>query len=169
MTQTIDKIFYANIPLAFLLLTILVAFIFKHNRMNKFCNLLFFFPIGLGGIWNFIIFFLHIYDRNSNSLFIVNHFFDTHVAIAYLSFGVSGIIASLSNLSYKFAVAVIITIFLFGMATDQFIIIRNMDNFFHKSLDFDVLYNILVPIFVWISLLINYISPVNDKKLINSY
>jgi hypothetical protein len=169
MTPSIDKIFFSNIPLVFLVLTILITLLFKNNKVSKFCNLLFFLPIGLGGIWNFASFFLQMYDKHANSLFIINSFFDAHVAIAYLSFGISGIIASLSNLVYKLSVSIIITIFLCGMAINQFVVIHNMHEMFYRYLDFGVLYNILIPIFIWISLLLVYLSPQNSNNSLKPY
>lgn len=152
--QTISFIFN-NFPLLMCVLAILFALMVPTKFNQRFFSCMLFFVIGIGGLWDFA-------QHNSYLLQLAPHQsgwqqnpLELPFAMANLALGVSGIIASFANWSYRAAVVTISSIWFLGCALfqiDQMIYTQHF-NLNNGSI---LLTNLLIPLILIILLIFGY-------------
>ncbi len=154
-TQTANFI-TNNFPLLMCGLAILFALMIPANFNRRFFSCMLFFVIGIGGIWDFTQhnpllqqFTPHATNWQSNPL-------ELPFAVANLALGISGVIASFANWSYRAAIVSISTVWLWGSAAfqiEQMIYTHSFSLPNHSSI---LLTNLLIPLILIILLIISY-------------
>ena len=93
--------------------------------------------------------------------------FELEVALANLAFGISGIVATLSSRTYKVAVALMTTIFLWGATLGHIHQIIILHNYSAGNAGTILLTDILIPALLWISILMAPVKPeINESGYI---
>ena len=150
-----------NVPFIGLLIALLLGFFRcagaqacdSKGVKNTILAYIFLLPIGIGGIWGFIVhaFFPQVADKVigwSPSPF------EFEVAVANLGMGVTGIIAFKENRGFRLATAVFITCFGWGAAIGHIHQMVIAHNFTPGNAGIIFWTDILIPLITW-SLLIN--------------
>lgn len=155
-----------NFPLTMLIIALLTPMLGRNHFKKRFCLAMFLFPVGFSGVWGFFMHAFYLEVASSTIKWGASPF-ELEVALANLAFGVSGIVAALSSRSYKMAVALMTTIFLWGDALghiQQIILAHNYNSANAGTILFT---DILIPLLLWVSILMAPIKPeINESGYI---
>ena len=93
--------------------------------------------------------------------------FEPQVAIINLAFAISGIVAAFAPKSFKASVALMQTVYLWGIAINQVqhVMVSGNNNFEFSSLGYIFITNCITPILLWLSLLIVQLSPTHEDYI----
>lgn len=152
--QTTSFIFN-NFPLLMCVLAILFALMVPTKFNQRFFSCMLFFVIGIGGIWDFAQHNSYLQQITPHPLGWEHNPLELPFAMANLGLGVSGIIASFANWSYRAAIVSTASVWLLGNAVfqiDQMVYTQNF-NLNNGSI---LLTNLLVPLILIILLALSY-------------
>ncbi|MFN7093816.1 MAG: DUF6790 family protein [Burkholderiales bacterium] len=142
-----------NFPLVMLILALLLAILNLSNFAKKFSQYIFALPIGLSGIWGFV---MHAFFPQLASAAIgwESSPFEFEVAIANLAIGISGLFASRGSRGYRAATATTVSIFLWGAALGHLYQMLAINNFNPGNAGSIFWTDILIPFTAWFALLL---------------
>lgn len=158
MFSNITSQIFSHISLALLVLAILFSVFNRRNFAQKFSNLLFFLPVGVGGVCAFITHAFMPQVATGYASWYNSHF-ETQVALANLAFGLTGLISSFTSKQFKMAVATMVTVFLWGTAINSIQQLIHNANLTMDNLGLAFVSNILIPIFIWLSIIMTELMP----------
>lgn len=132
MNQVIT-IFISNFPIIMTIFSLLLGLIGccgknSHSKSDIFLGYLFFFAVGLVGIWGFI-FHAFYPDMAAKLIGWTNSPFQFEVAVANLGMGLVGIFGLKAKKSYRIAGTLLTTCFLWGAAYGHIVQMIKMNNF----------------------------------------
>lgn len=156
--QQVKAFIMSNFPLIMLVLAILLPTLSRKNFALKFCNSLFLFTIGVIGISGFIQHTFHP-DIADNFSSWYDSQFEPQIALIYLAFGISGITAAFAKIQYKIAIALMYSIFLWGIAINHLQQLFANHTFSLSTLGLGFLANCLIPLCLWLSILATQLAP----------
>ena len=151
LAETVNYVLQ-NFPLTMLVLALILPMLSRGNFKGVFCRCMFMLPIGLGGIWGFI---MHAFYPELASSYIgwQPSQFEFEVALTNLAFGVTGILAGLNSKPYKYAVAMMVSIFLWGAAAGHIQQIVTLHNYNSGNAGLILFTDMVLPLTLWISIL----------------
>jgi hypothetical protein len=149
----------AQFPIVMTAFALFISIIHVFNRKNRaisdiFLSYLFFFAVGLVGIWGFVF---HAFFPTMAAEFIgwANSPFQFEVAVANLGMGVVGIFGLRATKSYRIAGAIFTTCFLWGAAYGHVVQIIQTHNFAPGNAGFIFYNDMLLPLLLIIFLIAN--------------
>ena len=147
------QIILSNFPMSMFVLSVLLA-LFSYKKFSSvFLNSLLFLCVGLGGAWGFV---MHTFFSEITTKLIgwQPSPFEFEVALANLALGLVGIIAVFANNSFKSAVVIVTTVFLWGAATGHVHQIIAAHNFNPGNAGTILWTDILIPLCLILALVI---------------
>lgn len=145
-----------NIPLVCLIAVLLYVFFFSGKRKSSWellARLLLFFPVGIGGIWRFIIYTFFLQSA-SESLRWAESPFAFQVAIGHLAIGIGSLVASRKNYEFCQAQVLIVSVYYFCSIVYHLYDIFAARNWSPGNADFFMTSNILTPIFLILAMVL---------------
>lgn len=157
MIETAIYLALTNFTLLMLIISVCYSLFNTQNFSERLLTSVLFLCVGLGGLWGFI---MHCFFTKITTSFIgwQSSPFEFEVALANLSFGVVGIIAAFSNYSFRFAVVIFTTIFLWGAAAGHIYQAIKIHNFNPGNTGAILWTDILIPLSLLITFLLNIIK-----------
>lgn len=148
-----------DLTLTLLLIAVFLPMIGKKTLIKKrIAALVFILPVGVSSLWSFIYYVAYGSVPNMDSS--ITNIFEFQLAIINLAIGVSGILAGFFNRSYKAAIALIMTILLWGTAIDFIYQVASYDSIYVSSFGSNFYTDIILPIVMWVCIIIT-----NDKEV----
>ena len=133
MIRNCVTLFFEQFPVCMTIFALILGLLFSFFRKERsisdiFLGKLFFFAVGLTGIWGFV---MHAFFPEMAAKFIgwATSPFQFEVAVANLGMGVAGIFGSRATKPYRIATAIFTTCFLWGAAYGHVIQMADMHNF----------------------------------------
>ena len=150
LAETINYVLH-NFPLVMFVLALILPMFSRGNFKSVFCRCMFILPVGLGGIWGFV---MHAFYPELASRYIgwQASLFEFEVALTNLAFGVTGILAGINSKSYKYAVAMMVSIFLWGAAASHIQQIITLHNYNPGNAGSILFTDIILPFTLWVSI-----------------
>lgn len=155
MTENIIGLILTNFPLIMLILSILYGVIIPGKIAARLFGIMLFLCVGISGIWGFVMhcFFSQLASGNIGW---AKSPFEFEVSLANLALGVTGVIAAFANWSFRFAVVLFTTVFLWGAAGGH-IYQAILTNDFNPGNTGSILWtDILIPLILLVLLPFNY-------------
>lgn len=150
---------FSNIPFVGLILALVIALLrsfsskVRHEKtgLSGLLSYVFLLPIGLGGIWGFVI---HAFYPQIADKFIGWHYspFEFEVAVANLGMGLTGLIAFFADRGFRVATAVFISCFGWGAAVGHIHQMIVSSNFAPGNAGLIFYTDIIIPLLTWILL-----------------
>lgn len=159
MAENIITLGLANFPLVMLILAFLYALIIPGKLAARLFAAMLFLCVGAGGIWGFVMhcFFTKIAAGNIGW---ASSPFEFEVALANLALGITGLIAVFANWSFRAAVVVFTTVFLWGAAGGHIYQALLAGNFNPGNTGSILWTDIFIPLCLLLLLPFNYKNPV---------
>lgn len=160
-TQTANFI-TNNFPLFMCGLAIVFAILIPANFNRRFFTCMLFFVVGIGGIWDFVQHNPHLQQFTPHSIDWQANPLELPYALANLAVGLSGLIATFANWSYRAAIVGVTSVWLWGSAAFQIDQMIYSQHFTLPNNGSILLTNLLIPLILIILLILSYEKKVTD-------